>query len=402
MVFYLTGIIKSQMFSIINSNTSSYNFIRLGRKIAAYIFIVASVVINILQSILIYFKPFDLETQQLSFAVLRFLSGIASNVYSVCVVLAIEVVGPSWRVTAANSIYYLYILGEFVVVLFAYFISDYKVLYASYTLLMFSFMFYFWLVPESPRWLITKNRSNDAYKIFKRIARSNKKVIENLNEIEELNLTGNNKNENSASNIAANENDKQSTFSIIETLKIFFKSKKLMIRSSVILLNWLTNTFVYYGISFNTSALSGDPYLNFTLSVFVELIAIVTCQFTLEKFGRKKPYAINMIITGVALLLIQFVPKEMSYMVTILALIGKFSISFTYNSVYIITSEIHPTVIRLVKLLFLPLIIIITIIISIYFRNSAVSLCQAFARMGAIIAPSIQLMVIFFLNLIFF
>jgi MFS transporter, OCT family, solute carrier family 22 (organic cation transporter), member 4/5 len=303
---------------------------------------------------LIYFKPFDLETQQLSFAVLRFLSGIASNVYSVCVVLAIEICGPSWRVTAANSIYYLYILGEFVVVLFAYFISDYKVLYVSYTLLMFSFMFYFWLVPESPRWLITKNRSNDAYKIFKRIARSNKKTIENLNELEELNLTNNNnnkKNENSTSNIAANENDKQSTFSIIETLKIFFKSKKLMIRSSVILLNWLTNTFVYYGISFNTSALSGDPYLNFTLSVFVELIAIITCQFTLEKFGRKKPYAINMVITGVALLLIQFVPKEMSYMVTILALIGKFSISFTYNSVYIITSEIHPTVIRLGKLI---------------------------------------------------
>ena len=360
----------------------------------------ASVVINTLQSILIYFKPFDLETQQLSFAVLRFLSGIASNVYSVCVVLAIELCGPSWRVTAANSIYYLYILGEFVVVLFAYFISDYKVLYASYTLLMFSFMFYFWLVPESPRWLITKNRSNDAYKIFKRIARSNKKIIENLNELEELNLTGNNKIESSTS--AANENDKQSTFSIIETLKIFFKSKKLMIRSSVILLNWLTNTFVYYGISFNTSALSGDPYLNFTLSVFVELIAIITCQFTLEKFGRKKPYAINMVITGVALLLIQFVPKKMSYMVTILALIGKFSISFTYNSVYIITSEIHPTVIRLVKLLFLPLIIIIIIIILIYFRNSAVSLCQAFARMGAIIAPSIQLMVIFFFNLIFF
>ncbi len=318
---------------------------------------------------LIYFKPFDLETQQLSFAVLRFLSGIASNVYSVCVVLAIEICGPSWRVTAANSIYYLYILGEFVVVLFAYFISDYKVLYVSYTLLMFSFMFYFWLVPESPRWLITKNRSNDAYKIFKRIARSNKKTIENLNELEELNLTNNNnnnKNENSTSNIAANENDKQSTFSIIETLKIFFKSKKLMIRSSVILLNWLTNTFVYYGISFNTSALSGDPYLNFTLSVFVELIAIITCQFTLEKFGRKKPYAINMVITGVALLLIQFVPKEMSYMVTILALIGKFSISFTYNSVYIITSEIHPTVIRLGKLIFLSLIIIIIIIVHLF------------------------------------
>ena len=119
-----------------------------------------------------------------------------------------------------------------------------------------------------------------------------------------------------------------------------------MIRTTVTLLNWLTNTLVYYGISFNTSELAGDPYLNFALSVFVELIAILMCQLTLERFGRKKPYAINMAITGIALMLIQFIPRDMSYMVTILALVGKFSISFCYNSVYIITAEIHPTVIR--------------------------------------------------------
>jgi OCT family organic cation transporter-like MFS transporter 4/5 len=132
----------------------------------------------------------------------------------------------------------------------------------------------------------------------------------------------------------------------METIKIFFKSKNLMIRTTVTLLNWLTNTLVYYGISFNTSELAGDPFLNFSLSVFVELIAIVTCQFTLERFGRKKPYAINMAVTGVALMFIQFVPKEMPYLITILALTGKFAISFTYNGIYIITAEIHPTVIR--------------------------------------------------------
>ena len=135
-------------------------------------------------------------------------------------------------------------------------------------------------------------------------------------------------------------------FSIIETVKIFFKSKKLILRTTVTLLNWLTNTLVYYGISFNTSDLAGDPYLNFTLSVVVEFAAILTCQLTLERFGRKMPYSINMAITGISLMLIQFIPSDMSYLITILALIGKFAISFTYNGVYIITAEIHPTVIR--------------------------------------------------------
>lgn len=71
----------------------------------------------------------------------------------------------------------------------------------------------------------------------------------------------------------------------------------------------LTNTLVYYGISFNTTELAGDPYLNFTLAVVVELIAIAASHYSYEKFGRKIPYAINMSIIGVALLLVMFVPK---------------------------------------------------------------------------------------------
>lgn len=171
----------------------------------------------------------------------------------------------------------------------------------------------------------------------------------------------------------------------METFKLFFKSKKLLIRSSILLLNWLTNTLVYYGISFNTTELIGDPYMNFFLSILVEFIAILACQFTLERFGRKIPYSTNMTLAGLALLCVQFAPsskchlsdltknlktyfsykaytffKDMPHIVTILALLAKFCISFTYNSIYIITAELHPTVIR----------------------NSSVSICQTFARFG--------------------
>ena len=98
-----------------------------------------------------------------------------------------------------------------------------------------------------------------------------------------------------------------------KTIKFFFRSKKLVFTSSVVLLNWLTNTLVYYGISFNTSDLAGDPYLNFTFSAVVEFVAIFLCQLTLERFGRKIPYVINMTCSGIALLLIQFIPNSKYY-----------------------------------------------------------------------------------------
>ena len=135
--------------------------------------------------------------------------------------------------------------------------------------------------------------------------------------------------------------------------------------------NWLANTFVYNGISYNTSELAGDPYVNFALSATVEMIAILASHYTLEKFGRKIPYSINMGLTGVALLIVMFIPKDLGLIVTALALVGKFAISFTYTTIYIITAESHPTVIR----------------------NSSVALCQTFSRIAAVIAPNIQLLV---------
>jgi OCT family organic cation transporter-like MFS transporter 4/5 len=128
---------------------------------------------------------------------------------------------------------------------------------------------------------------------------------------------------------------------------------------------------VYYGLTYNTTELVGNPYVNFALSALVELVAVAISHFTLEKFGRKVPYAINMVMSGVGLLLIQFVPPTASWMITVLALLAKFSISFTYNGIYIITAEIYPTVIR----------------------NSCVSTCQTFSRFGAVISPQIQLIV---------
>jgi OCT family organic cation transporter-like MFS transporter 4/5 len=115
---------------------------------------------------------------------LRLLSGIACNFYAVAVVIAIEICGPSKRVMASNIIYYFYVLAEFFLVSFAYFVTDFRVYYGILTGIITLIAFYFWFLPESPRWLLANNRSSQAYLVFKRIAKSNKKDFENLNELE--------------------------------------------------------------------------------------------------------------------------------------------------------------------------------------------------------------------------
>ncbi len=61
----------------------------------------------------------------------------------------------------------------------------------------------------------------------------------------------------------------------------------------------------------------------------------------------------------------------MPNVITGLALVGKFAITFTLNVIFVITAELYPTVIR----------------------NSAMSINQTFGRLGSIISPNIQLLV---------
>ena len=45
---------------------------------------------------------------------------------------------------------------------------------------------YFWIVPESPRWLILQKKKTKALRILSKISRSNKKPMNFIEEIESL------------------------------------------------------------------------------------------------------------------------------------------------------------------------------------------------------------------------
>ncbi len=91
--------------------------------------------------------------------------------------IAVEITGVSFRIKAANSMYYFYILGEYLTVLMCYFIRDYDWLYLFAVSFMCIFPLYFWFIPESPRWLIANGNYKQATKVLKKIAESNKKQL---------------------------------------------------------------------------------------------------------------------------------------------------------------------------------------------------------------------------------
>lgn len=58
---------------------------------------------------------------------------------------------------------------------------------------------------------------------------------------------------------------------MLQAIKMAIKSRVLVVRFLIIVYSWITNAFVYYGLSLNSTSLSGNKYLNYTLVCLIEV-----------------------------------------------------------------------------------------------------------------------------------
>lgn len=142
---------------------------------------------SILSTILLV-VPISIDVQVVLYSILRFFVGVFGNVYVIGMVLGVEIVGPKYRVTANNLFYYAFVLGEFIALIMGVIFKHYIAYNIAMTVYVCLFVAYFWMVPESPRYLMIKGRRGEACRIFQKIAKSNKRdfdarmvVVENVN-----------------------------------------------------------------------------------------------------------------------------------------------------------------------------------------------------------------------------
>lgn len=318
---------------------------RCGRRIIFFISLVIQVVFGVLVSIAPEFW---------SYSIFRFVVGsTTSGVFLVAYVIAMEMVGPVDRLIAGVVCQMFFSCGYMLVALFAYFIHDWRYLQVALTLPGAVFFCYWWFIPESARWLLTKGRLQEAKILIQKAAKENKVTIPD-EELHEL----------LASEIKPKDTSEQ-TVTILE----IFKHPNLRKRSLIVFFDWMVNSMTYYGLSWNTSNLGGNDYVNFVIAGAVELPAYGFLLLTLNRWGRKSILCGCMVTAGVALLLTMAVPQAHSWITVTLAMIGKLAITASYGTVYIFSTEQFPTVIRNAGL-------------------GAGSMC---ARIGSISAPLINL-----------
>lgn len=136
----------------------------------------------------------------------------------------------------------------------------------------FLFVFYIFLIDESPRWLLTKDRKPEAVEILKKIARTNKISLDNV-ELEKLTC----------------EDLAETSVGYVNLLKSTFNSKIILKRFLVSLVWWTAGMFLNCGIAVNSVLLIGNKYLNFILIYLIDIPAMIGMVYLLTYFKRKMP-----------------------------------------------------------------------------------------------------------------
>lgn len=299
------------------------------------------------------------STSYLMYIILEFLDpALGSGMYSAGFILGMEIVFAKQRILGATLINISFALGEVSLGVIAYFIRDWRTLIRMIYPPAFFFVAYFWLIPESVRWLITKGKKDEAIKVLKQVGKVNKKPLSE----ESIQLIYNHNSEE------ANKTDEKKDGQFMLVLK----SSPLLIRLAVCIFIWMTNTLVYYGLSLNSVLIEGNQHVNFILVCIIEVPAVTLNYFISHKVGRRKTLFASFFICGVSVVLSGFIPSNIAWLKLLLFLIGKFAISVSFLMTYVFTTELFPT----------------------NLRHRCLGMCSMFGRIGSMVAPQTPLLVI--------
>ncbi|XP_023954318.1 organic cation transporter-like protein isoform X2 [Bicyclus anynana] len=312
---------------------------RYGRRLACLVALFSEVLFVALSAI---------ASKLWMFIALRFFIGTAvGGTMLCCFVILIELSGKSFRpyVTCLSEVSYL--ISYFTLPIIAYFLRDWRKLQMATSLPWIFVIFYYNLIPESPRWLITKGKTVEAIEILTRIARRNGRPTESIRDIVE------NINEEA---VARNEHDSYLNL---------FKTPKIRLYTLIQAYVWLCCAHTFFGINQYIGRLQGNLYLNVMLSAASLAPGLILIVIACVYLQRRVTIVTSFVVSGVSLLVFIIIPSNMKSLELAFAIIGQIGAYTAFCQIYLYSTEIFPTIIR----------------------NSAMGFASVFARLGGFIAP---------------
>lgn len=205
------------------------------------------------------------------------------------------------RVLAGSGMSMSFAMGQMVLAVLAWLFPYWRILTIVLYVPSFLFIFYYFVLVESVRWLLSKGRKKEAAVIIFKAAAANKRQLSP----ETIKLL--------TTDIPAVQPTVKEEKPIADQSRRrplwlqVVRSRILMTRLVICSFWFISATFIYYGLSINSVSLAGNKYVNYGLTALVEVPGYVISIMTLDRFGRKHPIITAFFVCGVALITMPFV-----------------------------------------------------------------------------------------------
>lgn len=272
---------------------------------------------------------------------------------------------------SATVISTFYPLGEIVLGLLAMHLPSLRTLMLAMYVPGHIVAIYFWLMPESVRWLVASGHHERAMKALNLSAAANHTVLS-----DRARQIVARKCRKAAVASEKADSPRQQQPILKSSVGVIFRSGVIPMRLLLCSVCWAAVLHAYYGMSVSATRIEGDDnkYLSFIVVVCAEIPAVIIAYFLSSRMGRRITLCASMAAAGTAIIASGFVPPEQILITRFLFFGGMLSIAMALTILYIYTAEIWPTSIR----------------------NTLLNVCSMVGRFGSVAAPLTPLLVSFF------
>lgn len=211
-------------------------------------------------------------------------------------------------------------------------------------------------MPESPRWLLTVGKTEEAIQVLEKAAFHNRLPTAPIRD--DVNSVYTQKKDADGDTTA-----KKHGGNILD----MFSTANMRNKTVCICFNWVVCGLCFFGVAQFIGQMGGNIFLNVALSAAIQIPGTFISMWLMKTWGRRYTLISANLLSGIACLLIAILPGKPSWIRPLLGCVGMFGLSVSFPTVYIFSGELFPTVIR----------------------NIGVGTSSMCARIGSMLAPFI-------------
>ncbi|KAL1417246.1 hypothetical protein MTO96_027065 [Rhipicephalus appendiculatus] len=211
----------------------------------------------------------------------------------------------------------------------AYLLSNWKLLQLVSGLVALACVPFMLVVQESPRWLITTGREEQAERAISKILKMNRRVAPNLK---------------SAMQLIAEKVRESSTDAIgpVEILR-----HRLIRRNTLLLfVVWFCDNFLMFALTLGAADIEGSHLVNFAVSTAAEIPASFLGLAIVYYCRRRPSQVVALVLAGIAGATIELTPAGWPYVSLSMSMVGRFVLVISSSVKWVWTMELFPTAAR--------------------------------------------------------